>query len=86
MTLGSTFKVTYLDRDGKPGEGVITGPKEATVDRVHRVMHLVGPNYGILPLTCSIRVIPERMSKGFLHQLYVRLDDGREAQLKGWYF
>lgn len=81
------FKVTYRLTDDTMGEGVVTGPKEATVERCRKVIHLVGPNYSILPLSVSIRpILTKRTTHGFLHELYSRLPDGREAQVTGWYF
>jgi len=80
------FNVTYKLFDNTSGGGIITGPRGATVEQCRKVIHAVAPNYGILPLTASIEEIPKRTSKGFLHELYALLPDGRQARLNNWYY
>lgn len=83
----SVFKVTYKFPDGTQGGGVITGPTGATVAACRKIIHLVAPNYSILPLSVSIRPkTDEKLCKGFLHNLWAKTPDGREAMVKGWYY
>ena len=81
----SIFKVTYLLTDGSSGKGTVIGPKGSSIEECKKVLNWAASNYEVKPDSYQIEVIPERMSKGFIHPLYALLPDGREALVTDWY-
>ena len=82
----SYFKTTYKLTDGKVSKGNITGPPEATEEACLRVLKLAASNYQIDPESIAVETQPERLCKGFLHQLEALTPEGRTARVTGWYY
>lgn len=82
----SLFKATYKLLDGTPGQGTITGPPNAPVEACEKILKLCASNYGVDPDTLVVEAKEERLCKGFIHPMEARLDNGRTAEVRGWYF
>jgi hypothetical protein len=82
------FRITYNDaRTAEPQSVGITAPSGSTKEDCIRIVGFAASNYGVDMSTLKVEIIPERVSKGFLHPIMAHAKGYDEPiPITRWYF